>query len=219
VTLIQTGRGSGQGMSSVTVQVITNGEPMNTFYGYNFLGFDSAGMGIYQQGESGNDTLVYLGSPHPDFIWGLSSNFIYKDFDLSFFFEGVHGNLIYNNTANSVGIMGNLRQSKNTFPESVESGESPSNPIRFSSRFLEDGSYLRLSNVTLGYNLPLKKFTLIDNLRFYVTGSNLFVITDYSGYDPDINTDASVDGVNSIGIDNSSYPKPRTFLFGMNITF
>jgi TonB-linked SusC/RagA family outer membrane protein len=219
VSLIQTGRGSGQGMSSVTVQVITNRKPMNTFYGYNFLGFDSAGMGVYQQGGSGSDTLVYLGSPHPDFIWGLSSNFIYKDFDFSFFFEGVQGNLIYNNTANSVGIMGNLRSSKNTFPETVESGESPSNSIRFSNRFIEDGSYLRLANVTLGYNLPFRKFTLIDNLRLYVTASNVFVITDYSGYDPDINTDASVDGVNSIGIDNSSYPKPRTFLFGMNITF
>jgi TonB-linked SusC/RagA family outer membrane protein len=219
VTLIQTGRGSGQGMSSKTVQVITSGEPMNTFYGYKFLGFDSTGMGIYQEGGSGSDTLVFLGSPHPDFIWGLSSSFTYKNFDFSLFFEGVQGNLIYNNTANSIGIMGNLRQSKNTFPETVNSGENPRNPIRFSNRFIEDGSYLRLSNVTLGYSVPFGKFTLIDNLRFYVTASNLFVITDYSGYDPDINTDASVNGVNSIGIDNSCYPKPRTFLFGMSITF
>ncbi len=219
VSLIQTGRGSGQGMSSVTVQVITSGEPMNTFYGYNFLGFDSLGMGDYQQGSSGNDTLVLLGSPHPDFIWGLSSNLTYKNFDFSIFFEGVQGNLIYNNTANSVGIMGNLRQSLNTFPETAESGENPRNAIRFSDRFLEDGSYIRLSNVTLGYNVPFGKFTLIDNLRFYVTATNVFLITDYSGYDPDINTDASVNGVNSMGIDNSSYPKARTFLFGMSITF
>jgi TonB-linked SusC/RagA family outer membrane protein len=219
ITLIQTGRGSGQGMSSVTVQVITNGEPMNTFYGYKFQGFDSLGMSIYEEGASGRDTLVFLGSPQPDFIWGLSSNFSYKNFDFSFFFEGVQGNLIYNNTANSIGVMGNLRQSKNTFPETVASGENPRDAIRFSDRFIEDGSYIRLSNLTLGYNFKFPNITQIDNLRLYFTGSNLFVITDYSGYDPDINTDASVDGVNSFGIDNSCYPKARTFLFGMSITF
>ncbi|UCH15270.1 MAG: SusC/RagA family TonB-linked outer membrane protein, partial [Bacteroidales bacterium] len=219
VSLIQTGRGSGQGMTGVTVQVITSKEPMNTFYGYNFLGFDTAGMAEYQQGGSGTDTLVFLGSPHPDFIWGLSSTITYKNFDFNFFFEGVQGNLIYNNTANSIGIMGNLRQSKNTFPETVNLGENPRNSLRFSNRFIEDGSYLRLSNVTLGYNLAFRKLTLVDNLRLYVSATNLFVITDYSGYDPDINTDASINGVNSIGIDNSCYPKPRTFLFGMSITF
>jgi TonB-linked SusC/RagA family outer membrane protein len=220
VTLIQTGRGSGQGMSSVTVQVITSDEPMNTFYGYKFLGFDSLGMAQYEKKSNGlGDTLLFLGSPHPDFVWGLSSNFRYKNFDFSFFFEGVQGNLIYNNTANSIGVMGNLRQSKNTFPETVELGENPRNSIRFSDRFIEDGSYIRLSNLTLGYNLPFPKITQIDNLRLYVTGTNLFVITDYSGYDPDINTDASVDGVNSFGIDNSCYPKARTFLFGMSLTF
>jgi TonB-linked SusC/RagA family outer membrane protein len=220
VTLILTGRGSGQGMSNVTVQGITSDKPMNTFYGYKFLGFDSLGMGIYQKKSNGrSDTMLFLGSPHPDFIWGLSSNFSYKNFDFSFFFEGVQGNLIYNNTANSIGVMGNLRQSKNTFPKTVESGENPRNAIRFSDRFLEDGSYIRLSNLTLGYNFKFPQITYIDNLRLYVTGSNLFVITDYSGYDPDINTDASVNGVNSFGIDNSCYPKARTFLFGMNFTF
>ncbi|MFC2138215.1 TonB-dependent receptor [Bacteroidota bacterium] len=219
VSLIQTGRGSGQGMSGVYVQVITNDEPMNTFYGYHFLGLDQDGIAVYEQGVNETDTLMYLGSPHPDFIWGLSSNLKFKQFDFSLFIEGVQGNLIYNNTANSVGIMGNLRNSLNTFPSTVESGESATNPLTFSDRFIEDGSYIRLSTATLGYNMPSTLIKYIQGLRLYVTGSNLFLITDYTGYDPDVHTNASVNGVNSMGIDNSNYPKSRTIIFGLNITF
>ncbi|MBN2520015.1 MAG: SusC/RagA family TonB-linked outer membrane protein, partial [Bacteroidales bacterium] len=219
VSLILTGRGSGQGMSGTYVQAIANDYPMNTFYGYKFRGWDSEGRALYDTNSTGGDTVVFLGSPHPDFTWGFTSNFKYKNFDFSFFIEGVKGGLIYNNTANSIGLTGNLRSSLNTFPETLETGENPRNPLRFSDRFLEDASYIRLSNATIGYTIPFKNINRIDNLKLYISGTNLFLITDYSGYDPDVNTDASVEGVNTMGIDNSNYPKSRSVIFGLNLTF
>ncbi len=221
VTRIQTGSASGQGMTGVLVQVYTNDEPMNSFYGYKHLYFNSVNArSVYLEGVDGIDTLILLGSPLPDYIWSVNTSFRYRNFDLNLFVEAVNGNLIYNNTANSIGIMGNLFQANNTFPSTVVSGESRYNSMRFSDRFLEDGSYVRLSNVTLGYNLPVSKISWISNLRLYISGSNLFVITDYTGYDPDVtNTPGKFDAYNSIGIDNSSYPKSRTYLFGLNITF
>ena len=221
VTRIQTGAASGQGMTGVLVQVYTNDEPMNTFYGYKHLGFDTAtGRSIYQEGISGIDTLVLLGSPLPDYTWSVNTSFRYKNIDLSIFVEAVNGNLIYNNTKNSIGVMGNLYQANNTFRTTVETIESRRNSMRFSDRFLEDGSYIRLSNVTIGYNLPVSNISWVSKLRFYVSSTNLFVLTDYSGYDPDVtNTPGALDAYNSIGIDNSSYPKSRTYLFGLNLTF
>ncbi len=221
VTRIQTGAASGQGMTGTLVQVYTNDHPMNTFYGYKHLGFDTAsGRSLYEQGVSEIDTLLLLGSPLPDYSWSVSTSFRYKNIDLSFFIEAVNGNLIYNNTENSIGVMGNLYQANNTFQTTVQTIESRRNSMRFSDRFLEDGSYVRLSNVTIGYNLPVSKISWISKLRIYVSGTNLFVITDYSGYDPDVtNTTGPLDPYNSIGIDNSSYPKPRTYMFGLNIAF
>jgi TonB-linked SusC/RagA family outer membrane protein len=220
VTRLLTGAASGQGMTGQLVQVYTNDYPMNTFYGYKHLRIDSTGRSVYEQGVSGSDTLLLLGSPLPDYTWSVNTSFRYKNIDLSIFVEAVNGNLIYNNTANSIGIIGNLYQANNTFRTAVETGESRANAIRFSSRFLEDGSYIRLSCVTLGYNLPVSKISFVSKLRLYVSGTNLFVITDYSGYDPDVtNTPGVLDAYNSVGIDNSSYPKPRTYLFGLNVTF
>ncbi|MBN1598870.1 MAG: TonB-dependent receptor [Bacteroidales bacterium] len=225
ITRIMTGAANGQGMSDVNVQAITNGYPINEFYGYRFLGWDEEGFGIYQQGtpdpETGEaeDTLVYLGSPHPDFFWGLNIEFRYKIFTLTAFLEGVQGQLIYNNTANSIATMGNLNNARNTFPSTVETGENVDNDIRFSNRFLEDGSYIRLSDVTLSCAVPVEKIKAISQLNLFVKGTNVLLITDYTGYDPEINSDASVDEVNSINVDNSSYPKARTITFGANITF
>jgi iron complex outermembrane receptor protein len=220
VTRIQTGSASGQGMSGVTVQVITNDEPMNSFYGRKFLGFDDEGNATYVRNAAGNgDSLLLLGSPFPDFVWGLNSTLRYKAFELNFFVEAVRGGLIYNNTSNSIGTVGNLAQGHNVFYPTIESGEGRSNPTSFSDRFLEDGSFMRLSNITLSYNVPVEKITAISNLRIYATANNVLLITDYSGYDPDVNTNASSNGYNSIGIDNSSYPRARTFLLGLNVTF
>ncbi len=220
VTQIATGEASGQGMTGQTTQIITNDEAINSFYGRKFLGFDGDGTSIYQDtdGEEGDDLLI-LGSPLPDYTFSINNTFTYKQFDFGFFIQGVQGNLIFNNTAAQVGTVPNINVGNNTFPDVISSGESTSNSSEFSDRFIEDGSYIRLSNATLGYNLPAKNISWISNFRIYLSGNNLFLITDYSGYDPDVNTDAKKDEIASLGIDNTNYPKARSFTLGLNVTF
>ncbi|MBA7560871.1 TonB-dependent receptor P3 [subsurface metagenome] len=220
VTQIATGEASGQGMTGVTTQVITNDEPINSFYGRKFLGLDENGISIYQDTDDEvGDDMIILGSPLPDYTFSINNTFVYKQFDLSIFIQGVQGNLIYNNTAQSIGTVPNINSGNNTFPDVITSGESILNANRFSNRFLEDGSYIRLSNATLGYNFKADNISWLSNLRIYIAGNNLFLITNYSGYDPDVNTDANKDGIASMGIDNTNYPKARSFTFGLNVTF
>jgi TonB-dependent starch-binding outer membrane protein SusC len=223
VTQITTGTASGAGLTGVQVQVIKNGEPINSFYGPKWRGFNEAGMNLFEA-ENGHDTTnasykQLLGSPLPKFTYSISNSFTYKSFDLSFFLQGVQGNLIYNNTANAIGTVSNISIGNNTFPDVILTNESPSNSTVFSDRFLEEGSYLRLSNATLGYNLPLKPGGWISNLRLSLMGNNLLILTNYSGYDPDVNTDAQSGSVASLGIDNTNYPKARSFALGLNVTF
>ena len=97
-----------------------------------------------------------------------------------------------------------------------------SNSNTVSTRYLEDGSFLRLNNATLGYNLSAEKVGLGDalqNIRFSITGQNLFVITDYSGFDPEVNTGSTQGEIQTFGIDRFTYPRARTFLFALNVTF
>jgi iron complex outermembrane receptor protein len=88
-----------------------------------------------------------------------------------------------------------------------------------SDRYIENGSFVRLANATLGYNLDFKNVEWISRIRFYVSGSNLLLFTNYSGYDPDVNSDQSKDDVRSLGVDISNYPKARSFMAGINVTF
>jgi iron complex outermembrane receptor protein len=138
---------------------------------------------------------------------------------LSINFEGVYGNKIFNNTKNIIGRKGNINQSLNVIPDAINTPESIGNPNRFSDKFIEDGSFFRLSNLTIGVNIPTANIDWLKGLRIYVTGTNLFLITNYSGYDPDVNTDASYNDIQSMGIDYTNYPKARTFMAGLNVTF
>ena len=109
------------------------------------------------------------------------------------------------------------------FKESAgEPNESINNAAPVSTRFLKDGSFFRLNNLTLGYNLDTKKIGInnwISAARFSITGQNLWLITKYNGYDPEVNTDRTVNGISSFGIDYLSYPKARSFIFSLNLTF
>jgi hypothetical protein len=193
---------------------------MNEFYGLKYLGFDSTGNSVYQKGKSGKDTMLFLGSPLPKFTFGINSSLQVKNWDVSFFIECVYGQKIYNNTRNSMGTMGTLNAGHNTFESVIGTNESPTNSNRFSSRFIEDGSYLRLSNLTIGYTIPFKNKNIFKNLRIYATGNNLLLFTNYTGYDPDVNTSApSTQGYRSMGIDNTNYPKSKSYIFGINATF
>jgi iron complex outermembrane receptor protein len=215
VKLIETGNASGQGLSGTRVQIITNDQPIGTFYGMVFEGFDANGMSIYKN----NGEKEVLGSALPDWTFSLSSNVTYKNFDASMFWYGTQGNKVYNNTANALFLKGPLNNSGNVTQAVLASSENPGNSNAFSSRFIEDGSFFRLSNVTLGYTFDTKKVNWLNKLRVYVTGNNLLLFTKYTGFDPEINVNASENGVPSMGIDYSSFPKSRTFTFGVNLQF
>jgi TonB-linked SusC/RagA family outer membrane protein len=223
-SVISTGKVTGQGLTGAYAQAYANNQPMASFY---LVEFDSIGTTgrfrnrvYYVRNISGGDSLIFAGTALPKFTWGLNNSFRYKNFDLSFFIDAVYGNKIFNNTALLLEKT-NLLQAKNALKDYVADDFPLATTFttRVSDRYLEDGSYIRLSSATLGYNLNISKINWIKSLRLYVSGSNLFVITKYSGYDPDVSSPADMNEVRSLGIDNINYPKARTVLFGLNVTF
>ncbi len=219
VKLIETGNASGQGLTGTRVQVITNGQPIGTFYGRVYEGLNSSGISQYKLDDDGNDVLEPLGSALPDFTYSFNSSVTFRGFDLSMFWYGSKGNKVYNNTANAIFVKGTLDRGSNVTEAVYNSDESPTNSNAFSSRFVEDGSFLRFSNLTLGYTFDTKALGWISKARIYATGNNLLLLTDYTGFDPEVSVDAGESGVPSLGIDYTSYPMPRTFTFGMNLQF
>jgi iron complex outermembrane receptor protein len=154
-----------------------------------------------------------LGSPHPTLLFGWNNNFRYKNFDLNFFIRGVTGNKIFNATRADLSYVVTAGQT-NISPYAADDRRTDARNNNFSSRYVEDGSYLRFDNATLGYRFNMKS-DYITSLRLYTTVNNLFVITNYKGIDPEINQ-----GGASLGIDyNSFYPRTRTFLLGVSVGF
>jgi iron complex outermembrane receptor protein len=211
---IETGVVHGQGLQG-TIQRIANNYPMYVYYMRIFEGFDENGIEYYRDG----DFPQYTGaSPLPKVTGGITNSFRYKNFDLNIYFEGQFGHKIYSNTANAFFYAGNLANGKNVTRNILNNGESELNTASSSTRFLEDGSFVRLQDVTLGYNLPVKSKT-ISNMRLYVTGQNLLLFTNYSGQDPEVNVNKAQSGVPSLGIDYTTYPRARTVTMGLNVTF
>ncbi len=210
--IVETGGLHGQGMSGVTSQRFVEGQPLNVFYLLVFEGLDEDGVSTYQEGKQ------YVGDPNPNQILGVSASLRYKNWDMVANFNGAFGHQVYNNTATSILVASNPTKGRNTSPIYTLDGESSSNAISASTRYLEDGDFLRLNNLTLGYTFedaPL----FFESLRLSLTGQNLFLITNYTGFDPEVNTNKAVDGVPSFGIDYVPYPNSRTFTFGLNVSF
>ncbi len=207
---IKTAPIQGQGLSGGYAQLIAEGKPLGSFYGNVFTGIVDG----VEQFEAEPD---YIGSAQPDFTFGLSNTFSYKNWNLGINFRGSVGNDIYNLTANNLGYLINL-PGRNVIPEAVSSGVGVDQAKKYSSRWIEDGSFIRLDNMTLGYNFDVNN-SFLSNARVYISGQNLFVITGYSGSDPEVNSEVSGTGVAPIGIDYLSYPKARTISIGANISF
>ncbi|WP_245957428.1 SusC/RagA family TonB-linked outer membrane protein [Chitinophaga flava] len=207
---VLTGSISGQGVSGATAQRLANGYPLNTFYVRKFQGFDDKGQGIYA--DNGN-TLYYLTNPNPKTLLGVNTEVVYKKWILAASGHGAFGHQVYNNTANTVLPIGNIG-SRNIAKALLGNGENLSNPITVSSRYLENGSFFKLDNVTLTYNIG-NVGRVLKNASVYATGQNLFVITRYTGFDPEVNTDKNVNGVTSFGIEYSPYPTARTVMLGL----
>ncbi len=218
---ITTGRVSGAGLSGVRAQIILPGHPLGTFFGPRFEGYDAEGNEIITTtGGPLNDGRYVLGDARPDFTWGFSNIMVWKGFDFLLFIQGAQGFELLNNTRLEYQRPSNVFNSINLFRgalDDVANGMDPSNSPVYTDRFIEDASYIRLQNITLGYTFETDFFR---KLRVYLAVDNLFVITDYQGLDPEVNTFAIEGGqVATLGVDYTNYPRARTFSIGLNVGF
>jgi iron complex outermembrane receptor protein len=204
---------NGQGLSGQYSQLIMVGHPLGTFYGKRFTGVDKNGMEQYANGGKSE----IIGCAQPDFTYAIATSFHYKKWSLSLDFRGSQGNDVYNNTANNFMYLNSL-PGRNVLASALTKGISVNQAKTYSSQFIEDGSFFRLDNMTIGYDFTVPALK-ITHAHVYVTGQNLFCISGYSGLDPEVNTDTSGKGSSILGVDYLSYPRSRTFLFGINVTF
>ena len=186
---------------------------------------------VNDDGKIDANDKTFIGNPHPEFTFGFTNNFKYKNFDCSIFLQGSYGNDVMNLTKRAGTTNSSLYD--NQFVDALDyysaTNVTSNNPrpiadasntnLLISSRYVEDGSYLRIQNLTIGYSLPQDLISKcnISRLRFYGTAQNLFTFTDYSGYDPEIGSFNQ--NVLLSGIDNGRYPVARTFSLGLNLEF
>ena len=209
------------------------GQPAGIFYGYRSLGVDPSTGDIVFDDVNGDGKItaedrVKIGDPNPKFIGGFTNNFNWNNFDLSIFFQFSYGNDIFNGTRiyieamkgsdnQSVAVLRRWKQPGDItdIPRATE--EDPNNNNRISSRFIEDGSFLRLKTLSLGYNVPKDKLNRmkIENLRVFASAYNMLTFTNYSGMDPEVHY--SGDDDLRMGTDFFTYPQPRTFTIGVNV--
>jgi hypothetical protein len=174
-----------------------------------------------------NDRTV-IGNPLPGITYGINNSISYKNFSLDFFFQGVSDVDILNQ--NRLEALFPLDPLRNTLADPILNRWTPTNPTnkwpsgvgynnyaaqRINSLTIENASYLRLRNLTLGYQVPLGKITAIKSARVYVSGQNLLTITNYSGYDPEV----SVNGDGNVRVDYNAYPVARIYMVGLNVGF
>lgn len=209
------------------VQILQVGQPAYSFYLFEHK-LDANGMPLVDGIDHNDDGVLNLADiyadtngdgivndqdkrpiekPAPDFIFGLTSFMSYKDLDLSFTLRGSLGNYVYNNSSSDGGYLNRVNERGDIFLNNVHESALVTRfngPQYFSDYYLEDGSFLRLDNITLGYNF--RNLGGNRNLRLYATANNLFLLTNYSGLDPEVG-----------GIDNNPYPRSRSFVFGLTL--
>ncbi|HJQ55135.1 MAG TPA: SusC/RagA family TonB-linked outer membrane protein [Gemmatimonadaceae bacterium] len=234
-TFIPDSKASGQGQSDQFTQRIMVGQPIGTFVGPEFAGWDANGKQLFNhytvdangvrtlQGQvtSGGitgDDYVILGNSNPKYTLGLHTNGNWKKFDFSMLIHREAGQKIFNNTALVYGSKGNALQDKNFLAAALNDPTAISEPAIFSSRWIEDGSYTRLSNITIGYTFDMPSFTgIARGSRVYISGDNLALWTPYTGYDPEVHS--QLPGIAPRGIDYLHYPRPRTITGGLRVAF
>ena len=214
VEYIVTGQVGGAGLSGVQSAIIKPGEAFGTFFGYELSGYDADGQEILStDGGPLGDGRRILGSPHPDYTFGMTNQINFGNIDFSFYIWSVQGNEILNNTRLEYQRPSNPFNNINLFSETaddVNDGLGSEAAVALTDKFIEDGSFIRLQNVTIGYTLKTGQF---KNLRLYLSADNLFTLTNYSGFDPEVST---ISGL-AEGIDYTNYPKAKTISFGINV--
>jgi TonB-linked SusC/RagA family outer membrane protein len=226
--------------------VFVEGEETSLFYGFETNGIYQtedtdlvAGavpgdVRVVDQNEDGVVDILdrtFIGNPNPDFVYGFNLNFKLKGFTADFLFNGVYGNDIANgnliklNNAEGLGTNISPNAYNNAWRPDAQSNLHPrlgydvisNQAIGISDRIIEDGSYLRLNNVTVSYDIPLENSSLMERLNVYVAGQNLFTWTDYSGYNPEVSSFLYNGLIN--GVDWNGAPNAKTILLGLNINF
>ncbi|MBP6460088.1 MAG: TonB-dependent receptor [Crocinitomicaceae bacterium] len=196
------------------------GQPIGTFNILHHTGKDNAnsetvldvdGNGIIDQGNTSPDRMIQ-GSALPTYTYAFNPTFQHKNLDVSMLWRGSGGNKIYNGLRSSLSYLENIGKA-NILDSAIPLGLYTSK--YGSDLWLEDGSFLRLENVTVGYNFHFEKVKYIESVRLSLTGNNLLLITNYSGIDPELN----MSGSNGFGGDNGIYPRTRSFAFGLNVKF
>jgi iron complex outermembrane receptor protein len=226
---INTGFVSGQGQSNQYSQRIMVGEPIGTFFAPEFIGVSPAGQQLFAcrtpstscvNGQTTDPTdadRVVAGSANPDVSLGLSNTLSWRRFDASWLWRGEFGGKVFNNTALVYRTKSNAKQGRNFLAATLGDPDDISEPAKFSTRWIEDRTFVRLQNVTIGYsfNLP-ERFGGGRGTRVYVSGDNLLLFSDYSGYDPEVFVET---GLASRGIDYLTYPRARTITAGVRHQF
>ena len=232
-SFISTGTVSGRGLSGQVAQRIIPGQALGTFWGPTWVGVNAQGLELFKctptgptdtQCVNGQTTLPLrdtdfgiIGDANPDYTYGLRSLVNWRSFDFSFLVNAQRGLDVLNNTALVYASKNNALQGTNIIKSALSDGVGITQPQTFSSRWIEDGSFMRLQNVTLGVKFDLPKMVGgAKGARAYISGDNLLMSTNYTGYDPEVFTDA---GLASRGIDWLHYPRPRTITGGLRVAF
>lgn len=258
---IQYGSGPGHMVGLGSTQILREGHPVGSFFGWIYDGvyqegddfLPGGGFEQYAGGEKfrdingirdaageltgqpdnqlNSDDRTIIGNPHPDFIWGWNNDFQWKNFDLNLFFQGSQGNDILSYTLMELDLLAGINNATtnaldrwtptntNTDVPKAVTGRTR----RVSTRWIYDGSFARLKNVALGYNLPTSLLDRwkINKFRIYVSAQNVLTLTKYEGYDPEVNyqSGGSTNGNRNLGLDYGSYPNVKSYTVGLNIGF
>ena len=211
----------GAGQSGSSLELLKEGHPLGQFYSLQYAGKDASGVSQFLAADGKTLTTSplrgtdyhYLGNAQPKLLLGWTNTFKYGDWDLRMAIRGVFGNKIFNATRADL-FRPNTAQYTNILVDAANESTADFNSYRYSSRFIESGSYVRFDNATLGYNFKHIS-NYIKSLRLYATANNLFVITKFKGIDPEVNQGGIAPGIDY----NNFYPKTRTFLFGATVNF
>ncbi len=258
---IQYGSGPGHMVGLGSTQLLREGYPVGSFFGWIY-------EGVYQDGDDflpgggfeqipggekfrdidgvrndagaltgqpdnqlNSDDRTIIGNPHPDFTWGWNNDFQWKNFDLNIFFQGSQGNDILSYTLMELDLLAGINNATtnalNRWTPTNTDTDVPKavtgRTRRVSTRWIYDGSFARLKNVAIGYSLPapLLERWKITKFRVYVSAQNILTLTDYEGYDPEVNyqSSGSTNGNRNLGLDYGSYPNVKSYTLGLNIGF
>jgi iron complex outermembrane receptor protein len=217
---VSVGDPEGGGQSGRMVQLLKTGHPLGQFFTFNYAGKNAAGIsqwykrdGTLTTSPSNGTDYIYAGDAQPKLLVGFANTLRYKNLDLNFSIRGVFGNKIMNATRADL-FRPSTAMSTNILADVANELPVDAIDYTYSNRYIESGSYVRLDNATLGYNFK-KVSNYVKSLRVYVSANNLFVITKFTGVDPEVNQGGIAPGIDY----NNFYPKTRNFLLGVNVSF